>query len=464
MLVGITSCDNSEVREFSAGQNPSGLKYDKIVFQRDGDSTMISTIINNTSSREFQNIIVELYVYRSNQIQLISTQTLKSLLAGESVSFRKRVADSTSLYDYDSAILSFKIPFITASSPIIGVLEGEYGVVNTQTEYHPFGGEMKRKRTYTLEITRISDSTLNYSISYNYIFTGERSANNQFNNTGRTQSYEDGHSAYEEGTLQLQNISDSGLTFSMFTQNKKLKADRIFTKLPNYEGQPRDTVWLLEANEDKQIIFRKNKNNWAIDKQIETEKTSRLPQIKYEGKVYHIVRIGEQDWLKENLDVGTMAIADEGQSNDGVIEKYCYDNNPINCDKYGGLYKWDEAMQYSTTPGTQGICPPGWHLPTIDEFKTLLSNASAKDLIAVGEKGGLNSSSSQFSALFSGVGSYGHGRAGFWSNLETKTNYWSSTEQNNSHAYSLSLSGNTVDIKYSTGKSGSYYSIRCIKD
>ncbi|MBE9492432.1 MAG: fibrobacter succinogenes major paralogous domain-containing protein, partial [Bacteroidetes bacterium] len=40
-------------------------------------------------------------------------------------------------------------------------------------------------------------------------------------------------------------------------------------------------------------------------------------------------------------------------------------------DFYGGLYQWGEMMQYTTTQGAQGICPPGWYLPTDEEWKQL---------------------------------------------------------------------------------------------
>ena len=63
------------------------------------------------------------------------------------------------------------------------------------------------------------------------------------------------------------------------------------------------------------------------------------------------------------------------QTNNDIIEKYCFGNLSASCTTlgYGGLYQWDEAMQYVTTPGTQGICPTGWHIPTIEEFE-ILSN------------------------------------------------------------------------------------------
>ncbi len=75
--------------------------------------------------------------------------------------------------------------------------------------------------------------------------------------------------------------------------------------------------------------------------------------------------------MAENLNVGSMINGSSNQTNNGIIEKYCYDDNTSNCDTYGGLYQWEEMMQYVTTPGAQGICPDGWHLPTDEEFKTM---------------------------------------------------------------------------------------------
>jgi len=96
-----------------------------------------------------------------------------------------------------------------------------------------------------------------------------------------------------------------------------------------------------------------------------------IPCVVYEGKTYHTIEIDLHCWLKENLDVGVMLNADSNQTNNSIIEKYCYNNNPVNCTVYGGLYQWDEAMQYSMTQGVQGICPPGWHLPTDAEWTAL---------------------------------------------------------------------------------------------
>jgi uncharacterized protein (TIGR02145 family) len=59
------------------------------------------------------------------------------------------------------------------------------------------------------------------------------------------------------------------------------------------------------------------------------------------------------------------------QMDNDTIEKYCYDDLESNCTLYGGLYQWDEMMQYVADEGTVGICPVGWHVPSDNELKIL---------------------------------------------------------------------------------------------
>jgi len=93
-----------------------------------------------------------------------------------------------------------------------------------------------------------------------------------------------------------------------------------------------------------------------------------LPFFTYGGQTYTTVKIGTQCWMAEDLNIGTMIIGGTLPSDDGIIEKYCYDDDTNNCQVYGGLYLWDEMMDYDTIEGIQGICPPGWHIPTDNEL------------------------------------------------------------------------------------------------
>jgi hypothetical protein len=83
-----------------------------------------------------------------------------------------------------------------------------------------------------------------------------------------------------------------------------------------------------------------------------------------DGQSYATVEIGTQCWMSESLNIGLMIPGNWNQNDNGLIEKYCYNNSTGNCNNYGGLYQWNEAMQYVSTEATQGICPFGWHLPT----------------------------------------------------------------------------------------------------
>lgn len=93
-----------------------------------------------------------------------------------------------------------------------------------------------------------------------------------------------------------------------------------------------------------------------------------------DGNVYNTVLIGNQCWMRESLRVGTMVNGSTSQTDNGIIEKYCYNNEPDSCTEYGGLYQWGEIMDYATGDEVQGICPDGWHVPTVAEIDTLLAN------------------------------------------------------------------------------------------
>lgn len=189
-----------------------------------------------------------------------------------------------------------------------------------------------------------------------------------------------------------------------------------------------------------------------------------LDSIIYSGQTYHTVAIGSQCWLKENLNVGTMIDSLQNQTNNSVIEKYCYGNNPENCAIYGGLYQWNEAMQYTTTSGTKGICPIGWHIPNLVEFQTLSTtvNKNGNSLKAFGQGTGTGTgtNTSGFSALMSGV----RNSIGNFSYLGNTTYFWSSTEYNTTSAGKVGLG--SYDSSIAFGNDGKEYgwSVRCLKD
>ncbi len=202
-----------------------------------------------------------------------------------------------------------------------------------------------------------------------------------------------------------------------------------------------------------------------------------------DGKTYETVQIGSQCWMEENLNIGTMINSSNNQTNNNTIEKYCYDNNSSNCDTYGGLYQWNEAMQYVTTAGTQGICPDGWHFPTDDEFKTLemavgmsssqANNSGWRDTDEGSKLAGneplwsngvldqnTNFGTSGFDALPAG---YWYADNSWFYELTDGTNFWSSSETGTTAWYRYLFYNDKRVYRYDESK-GNGYSVRCVKD
>jgi uncharacterized protein (TIGR02145 family) len=97
--------------------------------------------------------------------------------------------------------------------------------------------------------------------------------------------------------------------------------------------------------------------------------------IDIDGNAYHTVTIGTQVWMVENLKVTHYQNGDpipySTSGSPGVdldIEAYSsYDNKRENADIYGYLYNGYAVID------SRNICPVGWHIPDVDEWKTLIN-------------------------------------------------------------------------------------------
>jgi uncharacterized protein (TIGR02145 family) len=195
-----------------------------------------------------------------------------------------------------------------------------------------------------------------------------------------------------------------------------------------------------------------------------------LPEFSYEGQTYKTVQIGNQCWMRENLNVGISINSSEDQSNNLIIEKYCYDDDDLNCNVYGGLYQWDELMMYETTQGSKGICPEGWHIPDFEEVSTLIDYLGGESVAGgkMKEAGTLHWSHpnygatniSGFTALPGGLFRKNEG----YLYLNEYGNIWSSTQENIDQAWRGYLEYDTPEAKYGYSSKTEGRSVRCIKD
>jgi uncharacterized protein (TIGR02145 family) len=214
------------------------------------------------------------------------------------------------------------------------------------------------------------------------------------------------------------------------------------------------------------------------------------PSVSYLGRTYTTVQIFSQCWLKENLNVGTMLEICADQTDNGYLEKYCYSDNEDSCSKYGGLYQWDEMMQYTTMQGGQGICPPGWHVPTADEWSVLMGIADSHygigdTIFNVSNYSGFDSGTNLKSK--SGWASYNFGQnsgngtdligftglpGGFrdfygcsnYSGVTAQGFWWTSTENSLNAKRVDNLRNNYATLIRNVNTKRYGYSVRCMKD
>lgn len=204
----------------------------------------------------------------------------------------------------------------------------------------------------------------------------------------------------------------------------------------------------------------------ALTTIIINAQTTDTSTVVYGNKIYHTIKLGDQIWLKENLDIGTMINGVKDQKDNGILEKYCYGDDPANCEKYGALYKWNEAMRYSPGGGkVQGICPNGWHIPTMEEFKILKSfvNNDGNSLKEIGEGQGEGIGAGTNTSGFSGMLAGSRGYGGHFSHQKVYLWLWSSDDVNDIYTNVLELDySNSGILLYENGKEAAFC-VRCIK-
>jgi uncharacterized protein (TIGR02145 family) len=171
-----------------------------------------------------------------------------------------------------------------------------------------------------------------------------------------------------------------------------------------------------------------------------------------DNQIYFAVKIGEQVWMVENLNIET------GNSK-------CYEDYPKYCQNYGRLYDWNTAIK---------ACPSGWHLPSREEWGKLFHHAdgtsgtenhyqsetSCKNLKA--KSGWENNENGTdkfgFAALPGGSGS----DKGSFSSIGYNGNWWSSSEwdSNSAHYRDMGYASDADDVDYKSR----FLSVRCIKN
>lgn len=160
-----------------------------------------------------------------------------------------------------------------------------------------------------------------------------------------------------------------------------------------------------------------------------TKDSFKNPEIDYQtmtderdGHVYRIVTVGTGDsamtWMAENLNFSENT-TDSALAINLKSQTSCPFGKDEGCDILGRFYTWTAATNISagyqdsvsaakkvvSIRNHQGVCPSGWHLPTIDEFQSLFHRNEeiigvSKQGIALKSKVGWNDSLSANNDIF----------------------------------------------------------------
>lgn len=104
-----------------------------------------------------------------------------------------------------------------------------------------------------------------------------------------------------------------------------------------------------------------------------------------DGKRYKTIKVDKFEIIAENLKFDKAGI--------------CYDMENLFCSDYGRLYDYEDV---SVEPN--GICPNGWHIPTVGEWKYIFTKLNGKITNTNSGFTLLNLSANPLNLIFSGYG------------------------------------------------------------
>ena len=201
--------------------------------------------------------------------------------------------------------------------------------------------------------------------------------------------------------------------------------------------------------------------------------------MEYDGYTYDLVAIGDQCWFAENLRnehyangdaiPGELSDGEWSSTTSGAVTVFGEGTSPVwsgsddevsNLADYGRLYNWyavDDA---------RGLCPSGWHVPTDQEYTTLIDVLGGTSVA-----GGKMKSSPEDSPAWNGTntsgfsglaGGYRSNSGGFYDG--NYVGFFWSASANGAFAWSRLLDGVYTGVLRYNYYQRYGFSVRCVRD
>ena len=250
-------------------------------------------------------------------------------------------------------------------------------------------------------------------------------------------------------------------TANLLWQEIKNDSKTLFLKVQEEEGR-KGALSDGSAWNESPMARSKSKGSKSV------EKVAKFLNDPRDGNKYRVAVIGGDVWMAENLRFVTK-------------DSECYDGAYKNCQIYGRLYSFADAMNMvgkcdanscekflSVEKNRRGICPKGFHIPTSDEWNGLAEYVSEKVEDGVNEaltlKFGWTKLRSNNRSGFGVIpGGFRFMNGGFMG-LSKEARFWSSTESDNMDAIGFRLNADYPGLRDSVDPKKNEYSVRCVAD
>ncbi len=237
----------------------------------------------------------------------------------------------------------------------------------------------------------------------------------------------------------------------------------------------------LNSSSAKSSSSVKSSSSKYVRVQCDVETDENCMKDDRDGQTYRTTKIGNRVWMAENLNYVYLQSEDVLNSS-----SRCYRDSIEYCEKYGRYYLWSAAMDSvglfsengkncgnagvcSTFGKVRGVCPKGWHVPSRNEWMSLV--AYAGDTLIAGKKlrstdgwlvrfrkNGNGTDAFGFSALPAGAFFDDFAIEGFGAY------FWSSTEDSREYARHLSLEYHKDSARVDDIAKKFWLSVRCVMD
>jgi len=184
-----------------------------------------------------------------------------------------------------------------------------------------------------------------------------------------------------------------------------------------------------------------------------------------DGKVYPTIQVGSKCWMGANLNYGTWIHSSTHQRDNCITEKYCPHDQQANCQLGTAAYQWDELIQYGITaaPEYQGVCPPGWHIPSAADFQALI-DANQGNSLAGTFLTDLYLIPRGFEALFQGMAYLNTTWAFTSSDTPEGTLFWTSTPGSSNKIITRGVNNRNQSVSLYESSKANALPVRCIRD